>query len=59
VGLRVVRERIDDRAAAGDLVERLVRELDGGAVAGDGDDVLEARRADAHGDGGDGAHERH
>jgi len=56
VGDGVVGERLDDRPAAADLVEGFGAELDGGAAAGDGDDLGDAERADADGDGGDLVH---
>ena len=55
----VVRERVDDLAAGGDLGLGVRGELHGGAVPGDRDDVGEADRPGAHDDGVHASHVTH
>jgi hypothetical protein len=50
VRLRVAGERVDDRARALDLRQRLVRQHDARTAARDRDDVVDARRPDAYRD---------
>ena len=55
----VLDERVDDGARALDLADRVLGERDRRAVARDGDDVLDGRRADADDDGLLCVHGRH